>query len=149
MARIRTLAAGKCLAARAAFRQLRDECEPAMQALRLALPGEIPRTGHQYKSTDAIASVLFVLVKQRQTKSNYGNLAFGENLRALRLENAPLRGSLSDLRAANANPARRACGSTRRVRFLVRVTNTKSTDAIASVLFVLVTRTGIEPMFPA
>ena len=78
----------------------------------------------------------------------HGNLAFGENSRALRLENASLRESLSDLRAANANPARRAYGSTRRVRFLVWGGNTKSTDAIASVLFVLVTRTGIEPMLP-
>ena len=39
----------------------------------------------------------------RQHKK-YGNLAVGENSRALRLENASLRESLSDLRAANANP---------------------------------------------
>ena len=36
-----------------------------MQALRLALPGEIPRTGHQYKSTDAIASVLLTHVNKK------------------------------------------------------------------------------------
>ena len=40
-----------------------------------------------------------VLVKQRQTKSNYGDLAFGENLLALRLENAPSH------RAAGALPS--------------------------------------------
>ena len=34
----------------------------------------------------------------------HGNLAFGENSRALRLENALLRKPLSNLRAANANP---------------------------------------------
>ena len=34
----------------------------------------------------------------------YGNLACGENSRALRLENVLLRKPLSDLQAANANP---------------------------------------------
>jgi len=34
----------------------------------------------------------------------HGNLACGENLHALRLENVSLREPLSDLRAANANP---------------------------------------------
>ena len=75
----------------------------------------------------------------------YGNLAFGENSRALRLENASLRESLSDLRAANANPiVRRAheMGSRRVDR------KRTGTSFEVPVLF-LVTRTGIEPMFPA
>ena len=44
----------------------------------------------------------------------YGNLACGENSRALRLENVLLRKPFSDLQAANANPiVRRAHKSTR------------------------------------
>ena len=75
----------------------------------------------------------------------YGNLAFGENSRALRLENVLLRKPLSDLRAANANPiVRRAheMGSRRVGR------KRTGTSFEVPVLF-LVTRTGIEPMFPA
>jgi len=87
--------------------------------------------GHQYKSTDAIASVLYFHVNEKSILPNaresrlrrntrtHGNLACGENLLALRLENVSLREPLSDLRAANANPQCKPYGLHCRVRFLV------------------------------
>ena len=44
-----------------------------------------------------------------ESTRTHGNLAFGENILALRLENASLRESLSDLRAGYANPFRALC----------------------------------------
>jgi len=96
-------------------------------SLRPDSPGEIPRTGHQYKSTDAIASVLLTHVNKKiyfpETREFRAKREYSH---ALRLENVSLREPLSDLRAANANPQCKPCGLHCRVRFLVRVTNTKA-----------------------
>ena len=100
VARIRSLTAGKCLAARVAFRRSRGECEPAMQTPRLALPGEILLCKYQRE------------VRESRLRREYPRPSSGE--RAPR----PSGGV--------CEPARRAYGSTRRVRFLVRVTNTKA-----------------------
>ena len=107
-------------------------------------PGTVPCVVSEGHDTAGLSPVSW----RENAKVKYGNLAFGENTLALRLENVSLREPLSDLRAGYANPQCKPYGLHCRVRFLVRVTNTKSTDAIASVLFVLVTRTGIEPMLP-
>ena len=78
-----------------------------------------------------------------KNKSKHGNLAEGENILALRLVS-----KLPDLRAGYANPARRACGSTRRVRFLVWGDRKRTGTSFEVPVLFLVTRTGIEPMLP-
>ena len=84
-----------------------------------------------------------------ESSRTHGNLAFGENILALRLENASLRESLSDLRAGYANPATHAAGVRRRVRFLVWDDRKRTGTSFEVPVLFLVTRTGIEPMFPA
>ena len=54
-------------------------------------PGTVPCVVSEGHDTAGLSPVSW----RENAKVRYGNLAFGENLHALRLENAPLRGSLS------------------------------------------------------